>query len=746
MTALRILLGAAFVTTFCIAAGELFLRALSLTLPRGGRRFAHFVTGAVFVSTFVFTLCAAQQFRTWIVVASGTALIAWWTKTCRPTFRPNFELGLPTLWKALFWIPWAAFGVVYFIVAMSPEMSSDGTGYHLGLVYRYYDHHGFYRISTLMYAGLYGGIEMLFLAAFAIGKHSAAALVHVVFLLLAPFGILAIARRLGDTRIGVVAAMLFYLSPVVGKAAASAYIDTATAVVLIAAFYFLQTWREEPGSRALIPAALLTGFAVACKITAVSFFPYALLAVLTATLAWNVRIRAAAVLTALAALPVLPWVIKNIVQFQNPVFPLMNRLFPSPCMYRTVEEELRQVTAHYGNVAWPDIPWEATVGGKLAGITGPIFLLAPIALLALRRPATRHFVYAFAFVFLTFPANTGGRFLIPSLPFLSLAMAAGILELPVMGTALATLLLIAHAVLSWPTIIPKWSKGYQWRIDTIEWKAALRLTSEREFFAHHWPDYERGLMLDRYVPPGDKVLSPDMGQMAYQRREVLGFSDSAAGRRAFINFITPTTPALGNTATRDIRFPAVTTRAVRIVATTKQDTDIRISEMRFFQGDHEIPRSPKWRVTASTNSWEAPLAFDNISASWWTSGLTIPTDADAPKTWLGVDFGEPATVTRIVIEQNGDQRWMGLQPAFLQAGQWKLRHVNYTPTEVPARTTTRMETRDELLRQGIRWILISESEYGATDLRDHAAEWGVVQAGMVNDFRLWKLMPTVTRR
>jgi hypothetical protein len=116
---------------------------------------------------------------------------------------------------------------------------------------------------------------MLFLAAFAIGKHSAAALVHLAFLLLAPFGILASARRMGEPRAGVLASMLFYLAPVVAKDATSAYIDTGTAAVLIAAFYLWQVWRDDPAGRALVPAALLTGFAVACKITSASFFLYA---------------------------------------------------------------------------------------------------------------------------------------------------------------------------------------------------------------------------------------------------------------------------------------------------------------------------------------------------------------------------------------------------------------------------------------------------------------------------------------
>lgn len=736
MTAILILLGATFVTAFCIAAGELFLRKLQISLEPTGRRFAHFVTGSVYVSSFVFALCATGNFRTWLLVSVGVVVIAGWVRICRPSFRPNFRLDLPPLWQALFWVPWLVFGAVYVIVAMSPEFSPDGTRYHLGLVYRYYEHHGFFRITTNMFAGLYGGIEMLFLAAFAIGKHSAAALVHAMFLLLAPFGILAIARRMGEARAGVLASMLFYLSPVVAKDGTSAYIDTGTAAVLIAAFYFLQVWRSQPLGRAFVPGALLAGFAVTCKMTSASFVLYALFVSLTAALPWAARFRQAGLITLLAAIPVVPWMAKNAAQFGNPFFPVLNRFFPNPFMYQMLEDEMRRIVAHLSNVTWPQIPWEATTGGQLAGILGPIFLLAPLALLAIARPAARHALYACAFILVTYPASIGTRFLIPALPFLGLALSIAITRIPRVGTSLAITVLLAHALLSWPPWIERWSGHFQWRIDVIEWRAALRLTPEPAFLRAHWADYDRGLLLDRLVAPGERVFSPNMGQMAYQRREVLGPSDSALGRRIFLTFLMPVAAGLGSTFTRDMHVSTTTTHAIRLTATTAFDTDMRISEVRFFSGNREIPRQPSWRISASGNPWEAPLAFDNIAVSAWSSG-----DVIRPGTWLGVDFGEPVTLDRIVIEQSADQRWMSIQPAFPDGTGWAIRPSRYVPTETPRRASLRLEVRDELWRLGVRWMLMPDSQFGATDIRDHAPEWGMVQAEMVNDFRLWKLLP-----
>ena len=76
-----------------------------------------------------------------------------------------------------------AYFILYFFNAMAPEASPDGAGYHLGLVARYLREHGFHQITWNIYANLSEGAEMLFLFAFAFGKHSAAAMVHLAFLM-----------------------------------------------------------------------------------------------------------------------------------------------------------------------------------------------------------------------------------------------------------------------------------------------------------------------------------------------------------------------------------------------------------------------------------------------------------------------------------------------------------------------------------------------------------------------------------
>ena len=59
---------------------------------------------------------------------------------------------LPARWIWPFGVLFAAFGIVYLVNALAPEMSPDGSAYHLPFVARYLRAHGFERISQNLYA------------------------------------------------------------------------------------------------------------------------------------------------------------------------------------------------------------------------------------------------------------------------------------------------------------------------------------------------------------------------------------------------------------------------------------------------------------------------------------------------------------------------------------------------------------------------------------------------------------------
>ncbi len=494
MTVLRILFAAAFVYAMCSAAGRLLFRAVGLKLRGAERDFLAFTAGASLVSTAVFALAACHLIYTWVLGGVGACVLAgWWVFGRDGRQKAHEEDPLPVLWRVLFWGPYLVYACLYLPAALMPETSPDGTVYHLGLVARYYDHRGFYALTTEMYAGLSGGIEMLFLVAFAMGRHSAAAMVHLLFLLSLPFGMVAFARRIDAPRAGVIGALLFYLTPVVGRDGTYAYIDVATACIVFSGFYFLEIWRQDNNRAAIVPAGLLAGFAYACKFTAGIFAVYGLLRVLTVR---DDRLKRGLVFCSLVCVTAGPWIVKNAIQFRNPFYPLFNDVFPNPYQYPLIEAVWRHMYAHMNGVTLSAIPYQLAIGGRLDGILGPVFLLCPLALLSLWAPAGRRLMLAFVPLFLPYFANIGARFMILPLPFLCLGLAIGILSIPRAGTGLAVAAVLAQSVSSWPAFIDRWFPGYQWRIDLPQPQFALRLTPEKQYLEQHWRDYEPGLLLD----------------------------------------------------------------------------------------------------------------------------------------------------------------------------------------------------------------------------------------------------------
>jgi len=742
LTALRILFGAAFVFVVSSAAGQLLFRALRLRLRPYERGFLSFVAGAAIFSNVIFLLAATGIFYTYVLAAIGAAtLAAWWL--ARPATGPPEdarETDLSPAWKLIFWLPYILFGLIYVVAAMAPETSADGGGgYHLGLVARYYDHRGFMPIRTNMYSGLSAGIEMLFLAAFAFGRHSAAALTHLLFLLALPFGMIACCRRAGKPRAGVIGGLLFFMAPVVAKDATCAYVDVATAAVAFGAFCLFEIWREENQTGALVALGLLAGFCYACKFTAGTAIVFAMAAVVATGFARRVGAlvvcRQAALVGSAALAMAMPWVVRDIIVFGNPFFPFLNGLFPNPWQYPIVEAEFRRIFAHMSDVQLWQIPFQVTTGGKLTGIIGPVFLLAPFAVLSARSRFGRRLLLAVLAFSVTYFANIGARFLIPALPFLSLALALGILGVPRIGNAFAIMVVLAHGLLSWPPFIGRWSPDYQWYIETIDLSAALRIIPEKQFLTDHWGDYQGGLLLDRFVPAGDLVYSPDMGQFAYHHRDIIGNFDSSLARRAFTTFRLPSDPGLANTWQRDLLIPATRLSRLRLVAGSKADVDLRVSEVRFFSGASEIPRDAKWRLSASANPWEIQRAFDNGPVSWWTSGQYVE-----PGLWLEVDFGEPVEIDRVRIEQNADQRWTKIRPAAWSEGaSWRDLPFREEGVEKAAPADVRMEVRDELRQMGIRWILIRDGNAAAQSLRTDSPGWGMTEIAETTGFQLWRL-------
>ena len=724
---LAILFGASLTIITAWSIGAILLRKLSLALYRVEERLFAFMLGSACLSAIMFALAALHLVRRGVLLALGILVIgyAFYSGAHRP--KGHEFPALPRRWKWVFAAAFSFFTVLYFINALAPEVSPDGMAYHLGEVAKYARAHGFVRITTNLYGNLSQGIELLFLHAFLFGKHSAAALVHYAFLLCLTFLILSYGRRLGRPGVGVAGAVFLYASPVVGIDGTIAYNDVAVAAIAFALFYLLQIWDQERGANLLVPIGILTGFAFATKYTAFVAVPYAL-----GFIAWKqLRARQAVfrpvlATAALALVFIAPWLLKNWIWVDNPFSPFANRLFPNPYVHIIFEEDYRRMEQTYGLTSRWQIPWQVTVKGDiLAGFFGPLFLLTPLALWALRQRAGRQLWLATLIFGLPFYANVGARFLIPAAPFVSLALALTFANVE----SLLLVLALAHAISCWPRIETRYCGSTTWRLYEIPFKAALRIEPEQAFISRRSMQYNETQLIERLVPAGERVFS--FGQMtdAYSRHEIL-VSFQAAFNQVVTDILwTPIFNSFQPTRLLTFRFSPRQLRAVRVVQTERaRDVQWGVSELRVLDGTNELPRLPGWRLRAHPNPWDVQMAFDNSSVTRWRSWQLAE-----PGMFIQVDFGQAQKLDAVVVEcsDEGYQTKIKLEGLDPQ-GKWASILNQPVETSRPTRVNLRRAASEELKARGIHYVIVEKNDFRSEDFQVYAGLWGMKCIGEWN--------------
>ena len=716
-TLLGVFFGAAFTLLSAYALGAILLRRTPAPpeIALG--------VGAVVLSFLIFVALLLNLGYWYVFLAVGAPAIVGlrWPRRNSPA-EPVMPKGWPLAAAALIF---GAYGLWYLVNALAPEVVADGMTYHLGLPFEYVrlggfpDRIGFYEMTPQ-------GMEMLYTAAFAFGRHSAAKLVELGFFLATLPLIFRVARRLGLSEVGsLVAATVYFCAPVVGITGASSYNDAAGVFFALGAFYLLLAWRETSDWRYLPAAGALAGFCYAIKFPGVfvvagaALFPLALR-----------RFRAAAVVAACAAAVMLPWVARDLALTGNPVAPLMNATFPNPYFHVATERELARGLRSLGEVSRVGVPWELAFGDRLTGTFGPLLLALPLGLLAWRRPAGRLCLAAAALLAAPWFWNTGARFLMPSVAFAALALGMA-LPRPAAWAAV-----VVQAALCWPHVIDTWETRFAFRLHEFPLRAALRLTPEAEYIATHEQQYAVAKLLEKLTPPNARILALDSVVNAYLDREATVYWQSAEGDRMLDALRLAEMGQRVSLCEWKARWPAADVGAVRLRLAASVPGEWQVGDLRMFSGEDQVSNSPQWELWAWPNPWEVPLAFDgNLATRWRTweqarAGMLIEADFDHPQRLSAVSLltlGSPGEAPIQVFGQGTDGRWRLL--------------ANGPDTALGQPRDLRLDAARALRSAGFRWILAATGSGGnapiANVLAEQAPQWGVEVAGNAGRFILF---------
>jgi len=708
---LSIFFGASLTAAASWSIGRLLFTRLRLELRRLEYELLAGIAGAALLSLLIFFLCAAHLAYVPVFWAIGFVALGLNWKFAAPPAK-EARVGLPAKQRWIFSVPIALFTLLYLSNSLAPEHSPDGQAYHLGNVYRFFRQHGFERITTNMYASLSQGMEMLYLFAFSLGRHAAAATFHCCFLLALPLLMFAYGRRLGKPSMGACAGLFFFFSPLAAVDGVSAYNDIALAACGFAVFYLLEIWRESRRMALIVPIGLIAGFCFAIKYTGFAAAVYVL-----AVLAWEYlrdrrRDTAMAAATAAGLMCVMsaPWLVRNWLWLDNPVSPFFNRLFPNPYTHISFEDDYRHYFHTYDLPSLKPLFWGVTVHGQFGGVLGVLFLLTPLALLGLRSREGRRILLAGAFFLLPYPGNIGARFLLPALPFAALGIALA-LEF---SQALQTALVVAAAVLAWPGMSQYYAQPYNWQITGMPWKAVLGIVSQDDFLAKNSDAWITARMLDQYVPEGKRVWTTEAVAEAYSKTKVLVNYYSAEGE--LIQDILYS-PSAGNSPTHDLRytFSARELTHLRLLQKAGGSGEMwSIAEMRFFHGNEEIAPEDSWRHTASSFPWDIGLAFDRNPATRWRSW-----DAIRPGMSIDVSFGHPITVDRVELLSPHNEPHTEIALAGIDARVEKL--------DVPEPPNFRRVATATVKAMGIDYLLTGGDGWLAQETHRDPASWGIVK-------------------
>ena len=721
---LSILFGAALTAAASWSMGRLLFTRLRIELCRLEYELLAGFAGAALLSLLIFFLCAARL--AYIPVFWGIGLVALalnWKLATAPAAEAPPRLPPAQRWP--FAVPVTLFTLLYLSHSLAPEHSPDGQAYHLGNVYRFFRQHGFERITTNMYASLSQGMEMLYLFAFSLGRHAAAATFHCCFLFALPLLMFAYGHRIGKPAMGACAGLFFFFSPLAAIDGVSAYNDIALAACGFSVFYLLEIWRDTRRPALIVPAALIAGFCFAIKYTGFAAGLYVL-----AVLAWEYlrdrrsdTAKAFAIAAALILMMAAPWLIRDWLWLHNPVSPFYNRLFPNPYTHISFEDDYRRYFHTYDLPSLKPLFWKVTVRGQLGGQLGPVFLLTPLALLGLRSRYGRRILLAGLFFLLPYPGNLGARFLLPALPFAALGIALAF----EFSSTLRTALVLLAALCACPPVIRRYSSPRDsWYIAGIPWKAALGIIPQDEFLARNSDAWITARLLDQYVPDSERVWTTEAVAEAYSKTKVLTNYYSAEGERIQDILYSP---AAGSAPTQDLRytFPAREFTHLRLLQKAGGSGEMwSIAEVRFFNGSEEIAPEKSWRYAASSFPWDIGFAFDRNPATRWRSW-----DAARPGMSIDVNFARPVTIDRIELLGPRNEPHSEIALDGVDAKMQTL--------DVPEPPHLRRLATATVKAMGIDYLLTGAAGWLAQDIHSDPASWGLKKVASRGPYWLFEI-------
>lgn len=281
-----------------------------------------------------------------------------------------------------------SFGLIFLFSGLTPPIDGDTLHSYLHVPRQFLDVGRILQLPFEVHANVPLNVQMLSAMALSlVGDELAQLLASFTMLTGSCAVLIVLGRRYLSLEAGLLAALLFASMNCVQALIPSAKVNLGWAFFELASFYcFARWWLDEPKSDCwLACAGILQGLALGTLYAAVST-----VSVISICLCWGSRadglnktVKRLFVYLAPAVLLASPWLIRNVMETGNPVYPVLNPLFGLP-----YGMPIRHNSGFWGiAVIW----WEMSIGhlaGHFGKPVGP-WVIVPLTGLVFVRPIPR---------------------------------------------------------------------------------------------------------------------------------------------------------------------------------------------------------------------------------------------------------------------------------------------------------------------------------------------------------------------
>jgi len=230
----------------------------------------------------------------------------------------------------LFPLGWMLTLILSIILLLVPTITFDALVYHLAVPEVYVKYHKIIYLPYNCFSNYPFNTEMLFTLGLLLQGDLLAKSIHFLFALLSVLSIYSFSRRYFDTQIASLAVLSLCSMPLAIFVAVVAFNDFAITLYEILAVYAFMNWYKEKCYGWLLVSGLTCGLAIGVKYF--GGFCFIILMVSILSVEWRQSgilkaIKMTGIFASWTLLPLLPWLIKNLIFTHNPIFPLLYHIF-----------------------------------------------------------------------------------------------------------------------------------------------------------------------------------------------------------------------------------------------------------------------------------------------------------------------------------------------------------------------------------------------------------------------------------